>query len=124
MALRCLMQAPTPLLPHPAELVSDDQVVIERHDQHLLVRAPPPIRGLLEVRGIGILRVPAIESARLSLVADLVAADKVERMPERWRSVVIVGVPTPYLELWPFEISASLKLLLALHQASIWNTQA
>jgi HPr kinase/phosphorylase len=117
LALRCLMQAPTTLVPHAAELVSDDQVLIERHDQHVLVRAPPAIRGLLEVRGLGILRIPAIEAGQLALVVQLVAADQVERLPET-RTVVIAGVPVPYLELNAFETSAPLKLLLALEQAS------
>ena len=118
LALRCLMQAPTKLSPHPVELVSDDQVLIARHEQHLVVRAPPAIRGLFEVRGLGIIRIPAIESAQLCLVVDLIAADKVERNPEPGRSVTVAGVPLPYVELAAFEVSAPLKLLLALQQSS------
>jgi HPr kinase/phosphorylase len=118
LALRCLMQAPTTFLPHTVELVSDDQVLIERDGQHLLVRAPPALRGLLEVRGVGIMRIPAIESGHLSLVVDLVAADKVERLPETRRNVVVADVPVPCLELAPFEMSAPFKLLLALQQVS------
>jgi HPr kinase/phosphorylase len=118
LALRCLMQAPTPLLPHTVELVSDDQVLIERGDRHLLVRAPAAIQGLLEVRGLGIVRIPAIDSGQLSLIVDLVAPEKVERLPETWRDVVVAGVPVPWLELAPFEMSAPFKLLLALQQVS------
>jgi serine kinase of HPr protein (carbohydrate metabolism regulator) len=117
LALRCLMQPPTGLVAHSAQLVSDDQVLIERHDQQLLVRAPSAIRGLLEVRGVGVMRIPAIDSAQLSLVVDLVAADKVERIPESGRTVVLAGVPVAHLELAPFENSAPLKLLLALQSA-------
>jgi serine kinase of HPr protein (carbohydrate metabolism regulator) len=123
LALRCLMQAPTTLLPHTAELVADDQVLIERDGQHLMVRAPPAIRGLLEVRGLGIVRIPAIEAGQLALVVDLVAADKVERLPES-RRVVVAGVPVPCLELTPFEMSAPLKLLLALQQVSSQTNHA
>jgi HPr kinase/phosphorylase len=118
LALRCLMQAPTTLLSHTVELVSDDQVLIERAGQLLLVRAPPALRGLLEVRGVGIMRMPAIESGHLSLVVDLVAADKVERLPEARRNVVVADVPVPCLEIAPFEMSAPFKLLLALQQVS------
>jgi HPr kinase/phosphorylase len=118
LALRCLMQPPTRLLPISVELVADDQVLIERHDHNLRVRSPPAIRGLLEVRGLGIIRTPAIESAQLSLVVNLVAADKVERMPEPRRDVVIAGVPAPYIEIAAFEVSAPLKLLLALQEAA------
>jgi serine kinase of HPr protein (carbohydrate metabolism regulator) len=118
LALRCLMQPPTRLLPTAVELVADDQVVIERRDHNLWVRSPPAIRGLLEVRGLGIMRIPAIESAQLSLVVDLIAADKMERMPEPRRDVVVGGVRAPCIELAPFEISAPFKLLLALQEAS------
>ena len=118
LALRCLMQPPTRLLPIAVELVADDQVLIERHDYNLWVRSPPATYGLLEVRGLGIIRIPAIESAQLSLVVDLVVADKMERMPEARRDVVVAGVPAPYIELAPFEVSAPFKLLLALQEAS------
>ena len=43
--------------------------------------APATIAGQIEVRGIGILRVPCVAAAPLRLVVDLVPSAEVERMP-------------------------------------------
>ena len=49
-------------------LVADDQVDIQ--DGH--TSAPPPLAGLLEVRGLGIMRLPHVHMAHLALVIRLV----------------------------------------------------
>ncbi len=55
-------------------LVADDQVIIE----HGIATAPAALSGLLEVRGLGIFRLPYRESAILRLVVQLGAR---ERLP-------------------------------------------
>lgn len=52
-------------------LVSDDRVILERHHDRLVARAVPVIAGLLEIRGLGIVRVPYQDRAALRLVVDL-----------------------------------------------------
>lgn len=64
----------------PAALVSDDRVDIEPHPGGLLLRAPPSIAGLIELRGRGIVARPHLAEAPLHLVIDLV--DTLERMVE------------------------------------------
>src|SRR5580693_1856546 len=54
-----------------ARLVADDQSELSRHGETIIVRAPAAIAGLIEVRGVGILRVDTIAEAPLALVADL-----------------------------------------------------
>jgi len=115
LALRCLLQPPSALVPHAAQLVADDQVLIERRDSKLMIRAPESIRGLLEVRGLGIRRVPAIAEAELVLIVDLVPPSLVERFPDPPPCFDLLGVSLPLLNLLPFEASAHHKLLLALH---------
>ncbi len=117
LALRCLAFPNSPLVSGPVELVSDDQVVIERQGGDVLVSPPDSIRGQLEVRGIGIIRVPAAASAKLVLVADLVPAGSYERLPDPGQGIDLLGVRFPLVEIAPFEVSAALKLLLALRQA-------
>lgn len=117
LALRCLALAPGTLIPAPAGLVSDDQVCLERVGERLRASAPPAIRGKLEVRGMGILSVPAVESAELVLVADLVSPSEIERLPDPIPSLNLLGVEVPLLRLAPFEQSAPVKLLLALSAA-------
>lgn len=114
LALRCLAFAPTALIPSPTLLVADDRVQITRADQHLKAEAPATIRGKLEVRGLGILSVPLIASAELVLVADLVAPDRIERLPDPAPETHFMGVRLPLLYLAPFEAAAPIKLLLAL----------
>ena len=66
-----------------ARLVADDQSELQRRGDVLLVRAPATIAGLFEVRGLGILRLDALAEAPVALIADLVPADRIERMPPR-----------------------------------------
>jgi len=96
-----------------ARLVADDQSELSRHGDVLMVRAPATIAGLLEVRGLGILRLDALGEAPVGLIAELVPADRVERMPPR-RTSAILGIAVPLIEIAPFEASAAAKLRLAL----------
>ncbi len=96
-----------------ARLVSDDYSQLRRENDAIVVRAPEPISGLLEVRGVGILPVAAVAEAPLALIADLVAPQHVERLPEP-RSETIFGLSVPVVEIAPFEASAPAKLRIAL----------
>jgi HPr kinase/phosphorylase len=96
-----------------ARLIADDQARLLRREGHILVRAPTTIAGLIEVRGIGILRVDPLDEVRLALVVDLVPAAQIERLPEP-RFETILGLAIPLLALAPFEASAAAKLRLAL----------
>ncbi len=56
-------------------LVADDQVIV----MDGVASAPAPLAGVLEVRGLGLFRLPFIPSAALRLVVDLGVA--VDRLP-------------------------------------------
>lgn len=96
-----------------ARLVADDRSELRREGDAILVRAPAAIAGLVEARGIGILRVDAVALARLSLIVDLVAPEAIERLPEP-QSETILGLSIPLVALAPFEASAVAKLRFAL----------
>jgi HPr kinase/phosphorylase len=117
LALRCLALAPSPLLPTPAQLVADDRVILSLEAGRLRVSAPATIRDRLEVRGMGILEVPCVESADLVLVVELAEAEAIERLPDPPPRRSFHGVSLPVLRLAPFEASAPVKLLLALARA-------
>jgi HPr kinase/phosphorylase len=74
LALRCLALAPSPLWPEPARLVADDRVILSPQAGRLRVSAPATIRDRLEVRGMGIVEIPCVESADLVLVVELAEA--------------------------------------------------
>jgi serine kinase of HPr protein (carbohydrate metabolism regulator) len=95
-----------------AQLVADDQVSLRRAGACVAVTAPAAIKGLIEVRGLGILRVPALDEAPLALIVDLVAPSAIERLPERLAEEVL-GCRVPLVALSPFEASAAAKLRLA-----------
>ena len=96
-----------------AVLIADDQCELRRAGSVIVVRAPATIAGLLEVRNVGILRVDTLPEAPLALIADLVAREGLERVPEP-RVEMVLGIAVPSIALAPFEVSASAKLRLAL----------
>ena len=75
-----------------ARLVADDRVHLEVAHGRLLVRPAEALAGLIEVRGVGLMRLPHEPCAVVGLVVDLAAADA-ERLPEASaRSVEVQGV--------------------------------
>jgi serine kinase of HPr protein (carbohydrate metabolism regulator) len=96
-----------------ARLVADDQSELYRDVETVRVRAPATIAGLIEVRGIGIMRLRPLESAPLVLIADLLPPEGLERLPQR-RTEAILGIAIPVIALAPFEASAPAKLRVAL----------
>ncbi len=99
-----------------ARLVADDQVLLAAEAGRLVARAPAPIAGKLEVRGVGIVPVATESRAAVALVADLVAGDAVERLPEPEQETIL-GIAVARVTLAPFETSAPAKLRLALARA-------
>lgn len=96
-----------------ARLVADDQTRLWRAGDAVVVGAPEAIAGLIEARGVGIVKLDALSRARLALIADLVAPQHVERLPEP-ASETIFGLAIPRVAVAPFEASAAIKLRLAL----------
>jgi len=96
-----------------ALLVADDQTELWPTEGAVLLRAPTILAGRLEVRGLGILRMPSIAEAPLKLVLELVAPERVERLPDP-EFCQYFQCDIPLLRLAPFEISAASKVRLAL----------
>ena len=96
-----------------ARLVADDQSELLRRGDSLIVRAPATIAGLIEVRGVGIVRLEALAEVPVAMIVDLVPAETLERLPVR-RMETILGLDLPLIALAPFEASAAAKLRLAL----------
>jgi serine kinase of HPr protein (carbohydrate metabolism regulator) len=96
-----------------ARLVADDQTELRRSLAGIIATSPASIAGRMEVRGVGILKVPAIPSAPLRLVVDLVPAERVERLPEP-QFCEYLQCSLPLLALAPLEASTPAKIRLAL----------
>jgi HPr kinase/phosphorylase len=77
-----------------AALVSDDQTQLERCGPKIVLGCPtPPLRGVIEVRGMGLLRAPAVDAADLALVVDLDAVET-QRFPAA-RIIEVMGCDFP-----------------------------
>jgi HPr kinase/phosphorylase len=76
-----------------ARLVSDDRVLVTR-EAGLMARCPSPaIRGLIEARGVGLLRADPLDEVPLALVADLGQVEA-QRLPPH-RTITILGMSLP-----------------------------
>ena len=95
-----------------ARLVADDRVVLVRDGGSVVASAPKELFGMIEIRGVGIMRLAAADTARVALVADLVDPAAVERFPER-RACELEGISLPWIALAAFEGSAVAKLRFA-----------
>jgi HPr kinase/phosphorylase len=96
-----------------ARLVADDRVVLTRRGENVVASAPSSLHGLIEIRGLGIMRMDAVAEAPVMLVADMVGPGVIERLPER-RRCEIEAASVPLIAVSPFEASAPAKLRLAL----------
>lgn len=82
------------LLSRGALLVSDDQTAVVSQGDSLVASCPnPALRGLVESRGLGILRAPFAETAQLFLAVDL-GQSETQRLPSE-RQVTIAGNALP-----------------------------
>ena len=104
------------LIEHGAKLIGDDYVEVIRRGKQLHVKALKPMQGHIEVRGVGIVKLSPIRrvtAAPLRGVFELVASDRIERLPEP-ATYAILGLEVPLWKLAPFEQSALRKLKLLL----------
>jgi HPr kinase/phosphorylase len=98
LALALLKAADCGLLPF-ARLVADDRAQLECSHGRLLVRPAPALAGMIELRGLGIQRLPYEPVAVVGLVVDL-AAEDAERLPEMLEAEIL-GVFLPRLGIPP-----------------------
>lgn len=95
-------------------LVADDRVMVWTSGGRLFGKAPEPLSGLLEARGVGIVPVAPLEFCEITLmVLCRRGPAEVERMPDAAPAEVL-GVTIPQIELWPFEAAGPAKLRRAL----------
>jgi len=94
------------LIDRGARLVADDQVLVHVEDDVPILSAPDRLAGLIEVRGLGIVRWPTVGHVALTLWVDLRQED---RMPEPQQRRV-VGLLVPRISVDPRPASAPIKV--------------
>ena len=97
-------------------LVADDRAYVEACAGRLLVRPAPALAGMLEIRGLGIRRLPYEGVAAVGLVVDLAAEDAARQPGQEAGKAVINGVSLPRLAIAPG--TPALTMVLALLKTS------
>ena len=93
-----------------ARLVADDQVILARHGDGFVMASPPyELAGIMEVRGVGLIRYPYVERTLLSLVVDLQPVANLERMPEH-ENISLLDCWLPLMRLDAVQPSAPARL--------------
>jgi serine kinase of HPr protein (carbohydrate metabolism regulator) len=98
-------------------LVADDRTDLRRDGVRLIASPPAAIAGRMEVRGLGIVALTHVARAPVALAVELVAGERVERMPDARRRAWL-GVDVHLIALNPFEASAAAKVRLAAREAT------
>ena len=102
------------LIDRGAGLLSDDYTRVAFHDGELEAAPAPNIAGKIEVRGVGIIKLPFVQKAQVALVVTL--GDSIERLPQSDKSISILGKEVRAAMLNGLEPSAPIKVEMALRQ--------
>ncbi|MDP1739237.1 MAG: HPr kinase/phosphorylase [Caulobacter sp.] len=95
-------------------LVADDRVLVWTSGGRPWGRAPDPLAGLMESRGLGVLPLPALPCAPIALAIRCEdSVEAVERHPAD-ETLDLGGLAVPLRALWPFDPAAPAKLRRAM----------
>ena len=95
-------------------LVADDRVVVGRKGNALYASAPDGLRGLVEVRGVGVVPARSKRRVRLALAVSLSPGAAIERLPDPVPRFRAGPCQLPLIEIDPFQASAVAKIEAAL----------
>lgn len=94
-----------------SRLVADDQVLIRREGERLIAAPPASLAGLLEVRGLGIMKVSYLPEATLAAAIALEPAGDIPRLPDHdLQSWTRAGITLPLLAIDPRQPSAPARI--------------
>lgn len=93
-----------------AELVSDDLTDVVLDEGHPVALAPARMTGVIEARGVGLLRVPHRARAPLALAVDL-DREETERLPPN-RVMPLFGTDLPLIYAVPSSHFAAAVLMM------------
>ncbi len=97
------------------KLVADDQVWVVVQDEQLQAFPADALKGLLEVRGVGILRLGHTQVCVIKYLIDLVPGFRSDRMPESM-TTNLNGVPLRSFQMNPMDPRSIEKILVLFHQ--------
>ncbi len=98
-------------------LVSDDRTIVRKDGARLLATAPATIRGLLEIRGVGIVTMPVIDDMPVALAVELTG--DIQRLPDDSRERLLLGIKVPLISVDAKTASAASKVAVALDRLGL-----
>lgn len=110
LALRCLAAARAG--GHHAALVADDSVILDASGGRVVMRCPPPIAGLAEIRGTGLVEVAYRNAALLSRVVAPGEPAGATRLPPAGETAEIGGVRVPVTRFFYVSTLDPMEILL------------
>jgi HPr kinase/phosphorylase len=106
------------LIERGGRLVADDRITLTVCHDRLVASAPQATLGMIELRGRGVIKVAHERAGVIRLVADIVAEEGLERMPEEHQlSATIAGIELPRQPV-PAATDQALRLVEAALNAS------
>lgn len=104
------------LLDRGFTLVSDDRTIVHRDGPRLVASAPEPIKGKLEIRGIGIVEMATVQNVPLALVVELTS--DIQRLPDDSERLIL-GIGVPLIGVDAMTASAASKVSVALDRLGL-----
>ncbi|MDN5785950.1 HPr kinase/phosphorylase [Pseudorhodobacter sp.] len=83
-----------------AALVADDQTVLTKQGGEIVASSPPRLAGLIEARGVGVLRAASVTGVPVALIVDLDQTEPARLPPKHHRKVM--GVPIDLVFAVPY----------------------
>ena len=94
-----------------AKLVADDQIILKRSADDLVVSPASSLAGLMEIRGLGIAKVPYVEDVPLAMVVDIEPTSNIERLPDpEFKTFEALGVSVPRIAIDASQSSAAARV--------------
>ena len=102
------------LIDSGATLISDDQTVCMKKANDVRLFSMEKIYGLIEIRGVGLMKVPYIENIKLSMIVELVDKE-IDRFSTK-KKKILLGLKFPLIKIFSKEASAVAKIKLKLYE--------
>ena len=102
------------LIDNGATLISDDISICRKNSNNIYLYCPPEIKGLLEVREIGIITVPFVERIKLRLVVNLKSNNNERSTKDNY--ITILGIKIPIINIEGKNSSAVAKIKVKLNE--------
>ncbi|MCY4304789.1 MAG: HPr kinase/phosphatase C-terminal domain-containing protein [Aestuariivita sp.] len=99
------------LIARGAVLVSDDRTVLSCESSSLIAKAPLEICGIIEARGVGLLRAENFGAAQVSLIVNLGRVEDERLPPIHYQTILGISLPVLFDVKVPYFPAAILQYL-------------